>query len=90
LHGTGQGSGIINNFLECCRSTLETLSQLQGTGQGSGIINNFLECCRSTLETLSQLHGTGLAFKRSVGGHKEILKLFPELEEQIQIKVTVC
>jgi hypothetical protein len=45
------------------------------------------ECCRSTLETLSQLHGTGLAFKRSVGGHKEILKLFPELEEQIQIKV---
>ncbi len=44
-------------------------------------------CCRSTLETLAQLHGTGLAFKKSVGGNKEILKLFPDLEEQIQIKV---
>jgi len=43
--------------------------------------------CRSTLETLAQLHGTGLAFKKSVGGNKEILKLFPDLEEQIQIKV---
>jgi hypothetical protein len=44
-------------------------------------------CCRSTLETLAQLHGTGLAFKKSVGGNKEILKLFPDLEEHIQIKV---
>jgi hypothetical protein len=52
--------------------------------RGQGLRNSW---CRSTLETLAQLHGTGLAFKKSVGGHKEILKLFPALEEQIQVKV---
>ena len=38
------------------------------------------------LETLSQLHGTGLFFKNSLGGSKEVLQKFPNIEEQIQIR----
>jgi len=41
---------------------------------------------KSCLECLAQLHGTGLAYKLHVGGIKQIMKEFPEMEEQAQIK----
>jgi len=44
------------------------------------------ENLKSCLECLAQLHGTGLAYKHSVGGIKQILEEFPDMQEQAQIK----
>ena len=45
------------------------------------------EKLKSCLECLAQLHGTGLAYKLHIGGTDKILKQFPNMEEQAQIKV---
>ena len=48
------------------------------------------EKLKSSLECLAQLHGTGIAFKINIGGTEEIMKRFPDMEEQAQIKVREC
>ena len=45
------------------------------------------ENLKSCLECLAQLHGTGMAFKIKIGGTEEVMKRFPHMEEQAQIKV---
>ena len=42
----------------------------------------------SCLECLAQLHGTGIAYKLFLGGKKELLEEFPDMQEQAQIKVS--
>ena len=42
---------------------------------------------KSCLECLAQLHGTGIAYKLSLGGKKELLAQFPDMQEQAQIRV---
>lgn len=44
---------------------------------------------RASLETLAQLHGTGLCYKKSIGGNAGVLKNFPNIEEQVQVKVNI-
>jgi len=41
---------------------------------------------KSCLECLAQLHGTGIAYKLSLGGKKELLAQFPDMQEQAQIR----
>jgi len=41
---------------------------------------------RSVLGCLAQLHGTGLALKKSLGGNAQLIKTFPNMEQQLQIK----
>ena len=36
-----------------------------------------------------QLHGTGLHYKTHLGGRHGVLRQFPDIEEQIQIKVKI-
>ena len=36
-----------------------------------------------------QLHGTGLHYKTHLGGRQGVLRQFPDIEEQIQIKVKI-
>ena len=47
------------------------------------------ENLKSCLECLAQLHGTGIAFKVNIGGTEEVLRRFPDMEEQAQIKVAI-
>jgi len=44
------------------------------------------ENLKSCLECLAQLHGTGIAYKLFLGGKKELLEEFPDMQEQAQIR----
>ena len=48
------------------------------------------ENLKSCLECLAQLHGTGIAYKLFLGGKKELLEEFPDMQEQAQIKVRLA
>ena len=55
--------------------------------QDLSIEKNGKDYLRACLETLAQLHGTGLCYKNSIGGNAGVLKTFPNIEEQVQVKV---
>ena len=55
--------------------------------QDLSIKKNGKDYLRACLETLAQLHGTGLCYKNSIGGNVGVLKTFPNIEEQVQVKV---